>query len=167
MATALLVAGLAVAPALAQGDYVGTFENWEVRIYGADSPETPRRCALRAFHPAITDGEIFWVVDTGRLDERPLGYLAVDPRLMLDVTAARASVDGGPKRSLSVGPDGWGYNRQGDAAALFEAMREGVEMTLVLEPDSDEARRLTVSLLGFTRASRAGREACGLPADPS
>lgn len=167
MAAALLAAGLAVAPALAQGDYVGTFENWEVRVYGADSAEAPRRCAARAFHPAITEGEVFWVVNTGRLDARPLGYLAVDPRLMLDMAAARVSVDGGPERSLTVGPDGWGYNRQGAAAPLFEAMREGVEMTLVLEPESGEGRRLTVSLLGFTRASRVGREACGLPADPS
>jgi len=167
VAAVLLAVGLAVAPARAEGEYVGTYRNWETRVYAAEGQTSGRRCAARAFHPAITEGEVFWVVNTARLDDRPLGYLAVDPRLMIDAAAARVRIDDGPIYLLDAAPDGWGYNRRDDAEVLFAGMREGLEMTVEVDRGDAPVRRLTLSLLGFTLASRAARQACGLPEDPA
>ena len=163
-ATVAMIALLAVAllsvPARAQqdGSYIGSYGNWEARVYRIDDSET--RCAVRALHPAILDAEIYWVFNTRLVDRLPDGFLALDRRVADGAAEIVAVVDGKDRFTLRVGDDGHGYSLGADAARLIAAMRRGIDMEIVVSRRTTGLQILPVSLLGFTRGSDAARRAC-------
>ena len=131
---------------------------WEARRFAAESGGS--RCAVRAIHPAITQGEIFWIFNTDHRETLPHGYLSLDPRLGHRSAAGHAIIDGTERYLLKIGDDHSIYSRAEDAESLLAAMREGMQMSVILTPEQGERRELPLSLAGFTRASNAARAAC-------
>lgn len=159
---AALVAPLASAQAVGPADgYLATYQNWEARRLVAEEGAAPL-CVARALHPAILDGDIFWVFNPAVADRLPGGYLAVDWRLFFRAEGGAAAVDDTPAFVLRRGSDSAGYNRPEDADALIAAMRRGVEMRVRIDGADGQGREIAVSLLGFTRASEAAGRACGM-----
>lgn len=151
---------LTVAPAGAAGGLLGTWRNWEARVY--ETPDGATRCAGRAFHPAILDGEVFWIFNP-KLEARPEGFLAIDPRLATPGSDVTVIVDDGGRWALREAGNGWFYNDPASAEALYRAMRQGLEMTVAIGGPA-QSRRIEVPLTGFTRATEAAAEACDMAA---
>ncbi|MEO1226319.1 MAG: hypothetical protein AAFX92_19030 [Pseudomonadota bacterium] len=153
----LVTAWFCVGGARAQDgvEFVGTFGSWDVRT--AQTPDG-QICAARALHPEIRYGDILWAYNTARADSQPVGYLAIDPRLLSSSDGARATVDGEASFSLSQAADGYAYSEPDDDERLFTLMREGLVMVVRLGGAGDE---IEVSLLGFTLATNAALAACG------
>ncbi|NNG04685.1 MAG: hypothetical protein HKM95_11360 [Inquilinus sp.] len=138
--------------------YIGSYGNWEAHVYPIAEDET--RCAVRSLHPAIIEGEVHWVFNTRYADRLPDGFLAVEPRLMRQAVEAAVLIDDRARFALKRGQDGTGYSRDEDTATLLAAMRQGIEMDLLLIDDAGGRRLLPISLIGFRRASDAARSYC-------
>lgn len=166
MAGLVLLAGVGTGPAIAgaAGTLLGTWQNWEARQY--DDVDGDRRCVARAFHPSILEGEILWVIDTAR-PSGGTGYLAVDSRLVGGADTVRIAIDTGQTIDLLKGRDGWFYSPPSRIESLRQALRTGLEATLVMEGGDRGNARVTVPLTGFTRASDAAARACGREAEGS
>ena len=158
-ATLLTLCCLGPSQMHADDSFLSIHANWEARVFAGATDR--RRCAARALHPAISDGEIFWVFNTAHSERLPGGYLAVDRRLVGEGLGGRAVIDGAESFALRTAGDGVAYNRAADAAQLFEAMRRGLDLEVILDRGGGDRRVLVVSLRGFTRASAAARAACG------
>jgi hypothetical protein len=162
-AIAAMLAGLcglaltAGRPAIAD-TLVGTWQNWEVRRYDAG----PVQCIARAFHPAILQGEVLWIVEPDG-DGGASGYLAVDRRLAEDAAAVTVTVDDRPARQLTEGGDGWFYSEGATTPRLRRDFRAGLEATLRFDQAGGGDRTVTVPLTGFTAATEAAATACGVP----
>ena len=161
-ATLLTLCCLAQSRTRADDSFLSIHADWEARAFAAAS-ERPR-CAARALHPAMTDGEIFWVFNTEHRETLPHGYLSIDRRLVEEADGAQAVIDGEARFSLRFAEDRVAYSRPADAARLFEAMRRGLDMEVVIDRRDGQSRALALSLRGFTRASDAARAACGFSA---
>ena len=155
----LFVAGTLGHAQIGDDTYLAFHSFWEARRYATEDGET--RCAVRAIHPAITEGEIFWIFNTAHRNALPHGFLSLDPRFGLQHTAGHAIIDGADRFVLRIGGDHSIYNRAEDAESLLAAMRNGMEMSLILIREQGGRRELPLSLAGFTRASNAARTACG------
>ncbi len=140
------------------GRYVGNYGSWEARAYTVDGSET--RCAIRALHPAILEGEVFWIFNTRHAKALPDGYLAVDRRLAASAASVALVVDGEKSFELRTAEDGFAYNLAADAAELMRWLRRGIEMDVVLADNTGGRLVLPVSLIGFTRGSDAARAIC-------
>ena len=154
----LVTAWFCVGSARAQDgvEFVGTFGSWDVR-----TAQTPNGqiCAARALHPEIRFGDIFWAYNTALADSQPVGYLAIDPRLLSSGGDARATIDGEASFALSRAADGYAYSQPDDDERLFTLMREGLVMVVRLGGNGAEDE-IDVSLLGFTLATNAALAAC-------
>jgi len=159
---ALVFVWVCVGPARAQDAvvFVGTFQDWDVR-----TTQTPdgRICAARALHPEIGIGDILWAFNTARADNQPVGYLALDPRLLRAGDVIRVSIDDEQSFSLRPAADGYAYSEPADDISLYDLMREGLSMTVQIVAVDGSKRDIVVSLLGFTRATDAVRDACAGP----
>lgn len=157
---AVALAPLASAQAVGQGNgYVATYQDWEVRRLAAEAGGAPL-CAARALHPAVLEGEIFWVFNPDRADSLPHGYFTVDWRLFFRAEGGRIAIADGPDFALRQGRDRVGYNHPEEAGALLAALRAGLDMVVTIDGPDVVQRDLPVSLRGFTRATDAARRAC-------
>lgn len=138
--------------------YLGLFGKWEAREY--TDPDGSRQCAVRAIHPDLVDGDILWVFNTGARERMPHGYLAVDRRLAGDALGAAVALDDGQLFPLQRGNDLHFYNSAADAEAILAGFQRGYTATVRLE-GADGGGEIRLSLIGFTRAVAAAREACG------
>lgn len=140
-------------------EFVGTFGSWDVRT--AQTPDG-QICAARALHPEIRFGEIFWAYNTALADGQPVGYLAIDPRLLSSSDRVQVTIDGEAGFSLSRAEDGYAYSQPEDDERLFTLMRQGLAMVVQFPGDGADSA-IDVSLIGFTRATDAALTVCEAP----
>ncbi len=150
-----------MSPSAQQADdgFLGVSQDWEARRLSDDATAAPR-CAARAYHPQLDAGEVLWVFDPGRTDPYPQGYLAVDRRLMAADATVTVILEDGRTLDLLRGHDRHAYSRPGDSPSLFESMRADLVLTLAIGAPSADGQRLSISLLGFSRATDMAKAAC-------
>lgn len=158
---------LLAGPALAQvherdGDavvLVGTYGDWDVRTYDMGNGE--RRCAARAIHPQLIQGNLFWIFNTGNRDKLPEGYLSIDSGLLGNGARWELEIDGGDSYPLAPSIDGNAYNLPEETTALLAELRAHWRMTLVVSASDGTRQEVPVSLAGFSRAVDTARRECG------
>ncbi len=138
--------------------YLGIFGSWETRVF--QSEDNAQQCAARALHSALVNGDVLWVFNTASRDTLHDGYLAVDRRLVADARSAQIVFDDGRRFQLMRGHDLHFYNAAVDGPEILSAMERRLALSLVLDAQAPRAVSIPVSLIGFTRASGAARQAC-------
>lgn len=100
------------------------------------------------------DGAVQWAFNTARRDALPRGYLSIAPGLL--PLGQMLVIDNTWRIPLEVGPDGYLYAAAGDIPTALDALRRGLEARVGDTPGSG-----TFTLVGFTAATDAARQACG------
>ena len=131
-------------------------QSWVARTFDGLAGGRPVCAAVLrdAANPAL-DGGIQWAFNSARLGNLPDGYLSVHPDLHAVGTVLR--VDGSALPALEIGPDGYLYNHHADGAAVVAALRRGIQASL----ETGASGPVVFSLIGFTAAEQAARQACG------
>ena len=100
------------------------------------------------------DGAVQWAFNTARRDALPNGYLSIAPGLLpLGQTLV---IDNARRIPLEMGPDGYLYVAAADIQTVLDALRRGLEARVGDTPGSGR-----FTLVGFTAATEAARQACG------
>lgn len=156
----LLALGLSAAASAQEPQVVGTFRDWTAYVYQAGS----QKVCYMASQPKKAEGNYssrgkIWMLITRR-SPGPKDVVSVVTGYTYQAESAVSVRIGSRDFALfTQGDTAWTYG-EGDDAAMVAAMKAGVDMVVRGTSERGTTTSDTYSLLGFTAAYDAIRQAC-------